>query len=162
VTPAGVRLQSDTLVLRVRSVLPRTRLRLGADDCPRALRHHAGMSAQPRKIMIAFDDSDAARRALDRAADLAGYGSTLTVVSVARDGGRYQAGPLDQAREQLVRRQVPATYLEPAAELVETARELDADLVVLGRRSRSLRRVVLGSVSAKVVRDAPCDVLVVR
>ena len=116
--------------------------------------------------MIAFDDSDAARRALDRAADLAGYGSTLTVVSVAPDGGRYQAGPLDQAREQLVRRQVPATYLqpvgEPAAELVETARELDADLVVLGRRSRSLRRVVLGSVSAKVVRDAPCDVLVVR
>ena len=59
-----------------------------------------------------------------------------------------------------------ATYLqpvgEPAAELVEAARELDADLVVLGRRSRSLRRVVLGSVSAKVVRDAPCDVLVVR
>ena len=125
-----------------------------------------GMSAQSQKIMVAYDDSDAARRALDRAADLAGYGSSLTVVSVARDGGRYQAGPLDQAREQLVRRQVAATYLqpvgEPAAELVETARELEADLVVLGRRSRSLRRVVLGSVSAKVVRDAPCDVLVVR
>ncbi len=65
-----------------------------------------------------------------------------------------------------MRRQVAATYLqpvgEPAAELLETARELDADLVVLGRRSRSLRRVVLGSVSAKVVQDAPCDVLVVR
>jgi nucleotide-binding universal stress UspA family protein len=116
--------------------------------------------------MIAYDDSDAARRALDRAADLTGYGSTLTVVSVAPEGGHYQAGPLDQAREQLVRRQVAATYLqpvgEPATELVEAARELDADLVVLGRRSRSLRRVVLGSVSAKVVRNAPCDVLVVR
>ena len=59
-----------------------------------------------------------------------------------------------------------ASYLqpvgEPAAELVDAARELDADLVVLGRRSRSLRRAVLGSVSAKVVRNAPCDVLVVR
>lgn len=125
-----------------------------------------GMAAQPRKIMVAYDDSDASRRALDRAADLTGYGSTLTVVSVAPDGGHYQAGPLDQAREHLVRRQVTATYLqpvgEPAAELVETARKLDADLVVLGRRSRSLRRVVLGSVSAKVVRHAPCDVLVVR
>ncbi len=124
------------------------------------------MSAQPRKILVAYDDSDAARRALDRAADLTGYGSTLTVVSVARDGGRYQAGPLDSARERLVRRQVAATYLqpvgEPAAELIDAARELDADLVVLGRRSRSLRRVVLGSVSAKVVRNAPCDVLVVR
>ncbi len=84
--------------------------------------------------MVAYDDSDAARRALDRAADLAGYGSTLTVVSVASEGDRYQAGPLDQAREQLVRRQMAAMYLqpvgEPAAELVETARELDADLVV--------------------------------
>ena len=124
------------------------------------------MSAQPRKIVVGVDDSEPSQRALERAADLTGYGSTLTVVSVARDGGRYQAGPLDQAREQLVRRQVAATYLQPvgeaAAELVETARELDADLVVLGRRSRSLRRVVLGSVSAKVVRDAPCDVLVVR
>jgi nucleotide-binding universal stress UspA family protein len=116
--------------------------------------------------MIAYDDSDAARRALDRAADLTGYGSTLTVVSVAPDGGNYRAGPLDQARAQLVRRQVTATYLqpvgEPAAELVEAARELDADLVVLGRRSQSLRRLVLGSVSAKVVQQAPCDVLVVR
>lgn len=116
--------------------------------------------------MVAYDDSDASRRALDRAADLAGYGSTLTVVSVAPDGGRYQAGPLDHAREQLVRRQVTAAYLqpvgEPATELVEAARELHADLVVLGRRSRSLRRLVLGSVSAKVVRQAPCDVLVVR
>jgi nucleotide-binding universal stress UspA family protein len=124
------------------------------------------MSAQPRKIMVAYDDSDAARRALDRAADLAGYGSTLTVVSVASEGGRHQAGPLDHAREQLIRRQVTASYLqpvgEPAAELVEAARELDADLVVVGRRSRSLRRLVLGSVSAKVVRQAPCDVLVVR
>ena len=124
------------------------------------------MAAQPRRIMVAYDDADAARRALDRAADLAGYGSTLTVVTVAPEGGRYQAGPLDNARDQLIRRQVPATYLQPvgeaAAELVEAARELGADLVVLGRRSRSLRRLVLGSVSAKVVRQAPCDVLVVR
>lgn len=124
------------------------------------------MAAQPRKIIVAYDDSDAARRALDRAADLTGYGSTLTVVSVASDGASYNAGPLERAREQLVRRQVTATYLqpvgEPAAELVEAARALEADLVVLGRRSRSLRRLVLGSVSAKVVRQAPCDVLVVR
>ena len=125
-----------------------------------------GMAAQPRKIVVGYDDSESARRALDRAADLAGYGSTLTVVCVAMNGERFQAGPLDNAREQLVRRNVTATYLqpvgEPAAELVETARTLDADLVVVGRRSRSLRRLVLGSVSADVVRDAPCDVLVVQ
>jgi nucleotide-binding universal stress UspA family protein len=124
------------------------------------------MAARPRRILVAYDASDAARRALDRAADLTGYGSTLTVVSVAPGGGPYQPGPLDEARDHLVRRQVTATYLqpvgEPAAELVDAARALDADLVVLGRRSGSLRRLVLGSVSAKVVRQAPCDVLVVR
>ena len=124
------------------------------------------MSAQPRRIVVGVDDSEPSQRALDRAADLAGYGSTLTVVSVARDGDRYAAGPLEKAREQLLRRHVSATYLQPvgdpADELVDAARELEADLVVLGRRSRSLRRLVLGSVSDAVVRRAPCDVLVVR
>jgi nucleotide-binding universal stress UspA family protein len=124
------------------------------------------MSAQPRKIVVGVDDSEPSDRALERAADLAGYGSTLTVVSVTRDGDHYAAGPLENARERLIRRHVTATYLQPvgdpAAELVEAARELEADLVVLGRRSRSLRRLVLGSVSDAVVRRAPCDVLVVR
>ena len=124
------------------------------------------MSAQPRKIVVGVDDSEPSDRALERAADLAGYGSTLTVVSVTRDGEHYAAGPLENARERLLRRHVTATYLQPvgdpAAELVEAARELEADLVVLGRRSRSLRRLVLGSVSDAVVRQAPCDVLVVR
>ena len=52
--------------------------------------------------------------------------------------------------------------LGDAEQLVETARELDVDLIVVGRRKSSLQRLVLGSVSAKVVRRAPCDVLVVR
>lgn len=124
------------------------------------------MAAQPRKILVGFDGSEPAQRALDRAADLAGYGSTLTVVCVVSNGERFQAGPLDNAREHLVRRNVTATYLQPvgeaAAELVEAARTLDADVVVVGRRSRSLRRIVLGSVSDRVVREAPCDVLVVQ
>ena len=124
------------------------------------------MSAQPRKIVVGVDDSEPSQRALERAADLTGYGSTLTVVSVARDGDRYAAGPLEKARERLLRRHVSATYLQPvgdpAAELVDAARELEADLVVLGRRSRSLRRLVLGSVSDAVLQHAPCDVLVVR
>ena len=123
------------------------------------------MAAQPRRIIVGYDDSEPAQRALDRAADLAGYGSTLTVVSVTGEGGPMSVAALDHAREHLLRRHVMATYLqpvgEPAAELVGTAHELGADLVVVGRRSHSLRRLVLGSVSADVVRSAPCDVLVV-
>ncbi|HET9287923.1 MAG TPA: universal stress protein [Gaiella sp.] len=124
------------------------------------------MAAQARRIVVGYDDSESAQRALDRAADLAGYGSTLTVVSVAPAGEGYAAGPLERARERLLRRHVSATYLqpvgEPADELVGAAQKLDADLVVVGRRSRSLRRLVLGSVSAGVARQAPCDVLIVR
>jgi len=40
------------------------------------------MAAQPRRIVVGFDGSDAAWRALDVAAGLTGYGSTLAVVSV--------------------------------------------------------------------------------
>ena len=123
------------------------------------------MAAQARRIVVGYDDSESAQRALDRAADLTGYGSTLTVVSVTSEHGPMSVEPLEHARERLLRRHVTATYLqpvgEPAAELVGTARELVADLVVVGRRSHSLRRLVLGSVSADVVRSAPCDVLVV-
>jgi nucleotide-binding universal stress UspA family protein len=124
------------------------------------------MAAQTRRILVGYDDSDAARRALDRAADLAGYGSTLTVVSVSRNGGGVAREALESAREHLLRRHVSATYLQPAGDPAETivgeAENLGADLVVVGRRGGgSLRRLVLGSVSNAVVRGAPCDVLVV-
>jgi nucleotide-binding universal stress UspA family protein len=124
------------------------------------------MAARARNILVGYDGSEAAVRALDAAADLAGYGSTLAVVSVGRERRPGGPRPLADARERLLRRQVTARYLEPvgdpAATLVETAYELEADLVVVGRRKSALQRLVLGSVSAKVVRRAPCDVLVVR
>ena len=126
----------------------------------------AGMAAQPRRILVGYDGSEPAERALERAAGLTGYGSTLTVVSVAADEEDDAQGLLARARESLLRRHVPASYVErsgtPAAEIVGAAAALESDLVVVGRRSRSLRRLVLGSVSADVVRDAPCDVLIVR
>jgi len=51
----------------------------------------------------------------------------------------------------------------PDTEIVHTAEELDAGLVVLGSRGLgSVRRAVLGSVSGSVVRHAHGPVLVVR
>jgi nucleotide-binding universal stress UspA family protein len=122
-------------------------------------------SRRPRRILVGYDASEAARRALDAAADLAGYGSTLAVVSVA--DGRGADGLLDDARERLLSRHVTARYVsrvgDPAGELISACEELEGDLIVVGRREQSaLRRLVLGSVSAAVVSRAPCDVLVVR
>jgi nucleotide-binding universal stress UspA family protein len=120
------------------------------------------MAGQPKNILVGFDGSEASQRALDTAADLVGYGSTLVVVHVRRAGAPH--GAVDVAREHLLQRHVSARYLEPcgapAREIVEAARAVDADLIVVGRRS-ALRRV-LGSVSEAVVQRAPCDVLVVH
>ncbi len=50
-----------------------------------------------------------------------------------------------------------------ATEVVRFAREGGYDLVVMGTHGRrGLRHLVLGSVAERVVREAPCAVLVVR
>jgi nucleotide-binding universal stress UspA family protein len=50
-----------------------------------------------------------------------------------------------------------------AAAIVRQATAMDAELVVVGTRGETgLARVLLGSVAEKVVRNAPCSVLVVR
>lgn len=122
------------------------------------------MSARPRRIVVGYDGSDASRRALDAAADLVGYGSSLAVVTV-RDGEVGGDVPGD-ARRHLQARHVEARYHEPAGEpaerLVQVAHDVGADLVVVGRRNRGPLRALLGSVSSRVVRRADCDVLVVR
>ena len=124
------------------------------------------MAAQPRRIIVGFDGTEGAQRALESAVHLMGYGSTLTVVTVAPDGGNGGRDVLANAREFLLGRLVTATYVErfgqPAEELVGAAGELGADLVVVGRRGgKDGVRNEPGSVSADVVRFAPCDVLVV-
>jgi nucleotide-binding universal stress UspA family protein len=51
----------------------------------------------------------------------------------------------------------------PGRALVEIAEDEDVDLVILGSHGRSgLSRAFLGSVAERVVRHAPCPVLVVR
>jgi nucleotide-binding universal stress UspA family protein len=110
------------------------------------------MAARPLRIVVGYDGSEAAARALDAAADLVGYGSTLAVVTVSN--GTSAAALRDEARDRLHRRSVDARYHElvgePGEEMVKQAEELDADLLVVG------------SASAAVAREAPCDVLVVR
>jgi nucleotide-binding universal stress UspA family protein len=51
----------------------------------------------------------------------------------------------------------------PAESIVATIREKAIDLAVLGSRSkRTLQRLLLGSTTEQVLREAPCSVLIVR
>ena len=132
------------------------------------------------RIVVGFDGSDHARKALARAADIAN-GATVAVVSAAHVEGFLGGGvsPIDpaeaeartkalaEAREYLEGRGVKGEYIEgngnPADVLVEEAKESGADLIVVGTRGRNAaRRLALGSVSTNVVQHATVDVLVVR
>ena len=131
---------------------------------PRTMR---GWRRSPRRIIVGLRRLRVGpARARRRRRDLMGYGSTLTVVSVAGEGGPMSAAALDDAREHLLGRLVTATYVqrigEPAEELVgDGARARGRSRRRRSARQARRRRPVPGSVSADVVRRAPCDVLVV-
>jgi nucleotide-binding universal stress UspA family protein len=132
------------------------------------------------KIVVAYDGSDPAKRALERAAELAGERDKLLVVAAAEphasaglEAGAHldpsevarRRGDLEAAQRLLSERGIEAEPVEgqgdPGAFIVKAAE--DADLIVVGSRGLSpAKRMLLGSVSSKVVHRAHCDVLVVR
>jgi nucleotide-binding universal stress UspA family protein len=136
-----------------------------------------------KKIVLGFDDTEASRRALERAAQLAkAFDSELTVTSVARvemSAGR-SAGPIDptdplskheeelaDARKYLEGQGIQAGYQpavgDPADAIIDLAEERDADLIVVGTREPSMVARLLGqSVSESVAHKAHRDVLIVH
>jgi nucleotide-binding universal stress UspA family protein len=134
-------------------------------------------------ILVGYDDSAAAGRALQRAATLAkALGSQLVVTSVApvteTTGGRsLGADPVEPAadhlaelacaRNQLEQMGVAASYIEAVGHegeaLIAAANDRGADLIVVGSEHSSLVGRLLGhSVPDTVAHHAPCDVLIVR
>jgi len=136
------------------------------------------------RILLATDLSHASDVATDWAFDLAArLGAALLVFSVIDQrelrlpGGRFRAR-VDQVRElrevaaqHLVQRGrrtgVPVTFLvwdgDPAESIVAVAQAERADLLLVGSHGRgALGRLLLGSVSDYVVRNALCPVLVAR
>jgi len=134
-------------------------------------------------IIVGYDDTEPAKRALERAASLAGtFGSKLIVTSVAPvgspAGGRsIGADPTDTApehladlaaaRDYLSAHGLDAEYVEavghPGDAIVAAAEEHNADLIVVGTRELGFVQRVLGtSVSDAVSHRAHCDVLIVH
>lgn len=69
----------------------------------------------------------------------------------------------DQEIPNLVVKQVHRRDVSPAPPIVEYAQNEDIDLIVMGTHGRrGVRKALLGSVTAEVIRLAPCSVLTVR
>jgi nucleotide-binding universal stress UspA family protein len=133
------------------------------------------------RILIAVDGSEVSRRALERVARFLKEGAEVALVTVARPIYRHPpytgyADPKDEdeqrqvlyaARDVLEREGIATTGLapvgDPADEILRAARHIEAELIVMGARSLgSIERLVLGSVSTKVMHESDSDVLIVK
>jgi nucleotide-binding universal stress UspA family protein len=134
-------------------------------------------------IIVGYDETEPAGRALERAVQLArAFSATLVVTSVAPImlGVGRSAGAIDptdtpadhrhqlaHVREMLAQLGMDAELVsavgEPAHTIVELAEERDADLIVVGTREPNVVARLLGqSVSSSVARQTHCDVLIVH
>jgi len=136
-----------------------------------------------RKILIAYDGSGSARKALDAALDLSARdGAELHVLAVAHrpdiaddveteavieSSLEYHRKLLADLEEPIRRRgeryRFDAVVGHPAEQIIYYADRNDIDLIVVGDRGRSkFARILLGSVSKQVTEHADRPVLVVR
>ena len=140
-----------------------------------------------KKILVGYDGSDNAKRALERALSLSTtQGSAIRVVVAVSTtlivyGPTAPYYPPDYA-EQVVkegRKLLEAALGEvkgagrsasgsvedghPSEVILRLAESEGADLIVLGRRGISgIERFLLGGVSSSVVNHSKCDVLIVK
>jgi nucleotide-binding universal stress UspA family protein len=131
-----------------------------------------------RNILFATDFSETSELACQRAVELARQsGATLTIFHAYADPTALsEAWAVIDPRPDLERTLLHVAsdvhdveihrviYMGAPAELiVEYAQQHNSDLIVMGTHGRSgLSHLLLGSVAEKVIRCAPCPVMVVR
>ena len=143
------------------------------------------------RILVGIDGSDSASLAVDLVADVAWPGgTTIRVVEAIETGAALFGGPwptlaLVQANDLEARLRLGATatmqeaqirltrpglavesavlHGRPAAALIDDARRMAAELIVVGSRGHgTIESMLLGSVSAEVIDHAMTPVLVAR
>jgi nucleotide-binding universal stress UspA family protein len=130
-----------------------------------------------KQVLVAYDGSAPARRALTHAAALVRPGDDVTVVNVMAEPGvgasiepptkerNRQWYLLDEAQRFLAGRGIEARTLavvgDAAKEIVAAAERIGPDVIVVARHRGHVRHL-LGSISGRIVRSANCDVLVVH
>ncbi|MEO0202111.1 MAG: universal stress protein [candidate division WOR-3 bacterium] len=137
-----------------------------------------------KKILLAYDGSDGAKLALEKALEIAlQTKAKLFVLSVGRipeyagsisevEEAKYQAQKYyskilnevsEKAKERGIYAETIIRYGKPADVIVDMANQIGADLIVMGiKKHHPLRRRILGATADKVVDLANCSVLIVR
>ena len=141
------------------------------------------------RVLIAVDTSECAYDVLRHALPFAEQAKSVEIVSVtapimnliptpeATSGLAYSMGDLSREilagiRDMQKARAVDVGYVNPKVtvkeghstnEIVELAAQSNADLIIMGNKTRStLSRLLLGSTTHGVLNRAPCDVMVYR
>ena len=144
-----------------------------------------------KKILVAYDRSEMADRALASALDLVDHGMAekilvMTVYSPTNDDPAFEVAgrmagnmneetaadetPLQFLRDALApkiegRGDVVDTFVmrgKPQEVIVEAAKDNACDLIIMGRRGLGAISAVLGSVSTSVLRNSTLPVLLVK
>lgn len=138
----------------------------------------------PKKILVPTDYSDTAEHGVRYALEMArALGAKVTLLHVyviptppvsAGFAGDFVRETQQEAEKQM--HEASAKYAgnpalaaaklttgEPTDSILTTAREMGADLIIIGTHGRSgVQRMLLGSVAESVLRAAPCPVLAIR
>ncbi|MCW2829943.1 MAG: universal stress protein UspA [Aeromicrobium sp.] len=139
-----------------------------------------------KTILVGVDGSESSRKAAQAAAELAAaMGATLHVMTAVDDRpkvGDPEPQPLGDVRALTPGERAEAIATEiatsltgttpniqaspahgkPGDALVQVAKDINADLIVVGnRRVQGIGRI-LGSVATAVAQHAPCDVYIVK
>jgi nucleotide-binding universal stress UspA family protein len=151
----------------------------GTPDYPKA--------GEPWRILLAFDDSPPARKAVELCGSLPLAGgskvkalSVMPMIRMYRQDIRQQLSWVWQEKKeaaekalQWVDAQIDGKDIEVSTELLEdadvaqalldAAADFGSDLVIIGHKSKTaFERFLLGSVTARIAHHSPCSVLSVR
>ena len=134
-----------------------------------------------KKIVVGYDGSARALRAVEEAGDLAtALGAQLHMVTAVGKDRMHEIGTssdqrymtdIEIAKHRLVELASKMRHLDvrvaavqggPAKVLVEEAERVDADVILVGNRNVQGVSRVLGSVAEDVAQKAPCAVLIAK
>jgi nucleotide-binding universal stress UspA family protein len=135
----------------------------------------------PIQVVVAYDFSPSSEQALGRAVEVAARAPqhVLHIISVLDPYEHATAETAEQVQKEILARATAAFAGRPTAaevqffvharigqaapEILMLAREVGADLIFIGSHGKTgIERLLLGSVSERVVREAGCPVMIAR